>query len=53
MGLPDNDLLAEDLQTAASLVCQAFWIDVYPVTNSSFAGSLLRDGGYQRPEAEP
>jgi len=46
MGLPDNDLLAEEHEKPQRLVfLRAFWIDVYPVTNSRFA-RFVEAGGY-------
>jgi formylglycine-generating enzyme required for sulfatase activity len=50
MGLPDNDLLAEDHEKPIrSVLLPAYWIDVYPVTNGRFA-RFLADGGYKRQE---
>jgi len=46
MGLPENDLLAEDHEKPQRTVeMPAFWIDVYPVTNARFA-RFLGAGGY-------
>jgi iron(II)-dependent oxidoreductase len=50
MGLPDNDLLAEDHEKPQRRVLLPdYWIDVYPVTNSRYA-RFLTDGGYQQRE---
>ena len=50
MGLPENDLLAEDHEKPLRRVfLPDFWIDVYPVTNARFA-RFLADGGYQKRE---
>jgi formylglycine-generating enzyme required for sulfatase activity len=49
MGLPERDLLAEDHEKPQREVyLTAFWIDVYPVTNSRF-NLFLTAGGYDRP----
>lgn len=50
MGLPENDLLAEDHEKPLRTVfLSGYWIDVYPVTNARFAG-FIADGGYERRE---
>lgn len=50
MGLPTNDFLAEDHEKPQrSVTLSAFWIDIYPVTNSRFE-RFLSDGGYDRRE---
>jgi formylglycine-generating enzyme required for sulfatase activity len=47
MGLPDDDLLADEHEKPHRLVeLPAFWIDVYPVTNACY-GRFLEAGGYQ------
>ena len=46
MGLPDDDLLAEDHEKPRRAVeLPAFWVDVYPVTNARFA-RFVAAGGY-------
>jgi formylglycine-generating enzyme required for sulfatase activity len=46
MGLPDNDLLAEDHEKPTrEIVLSAFWIDIYPVTNTRFR-AFMEAGGY-------
>src|SRR5262245_27619074 len=50
MGLPAIDLLAEEHEKPERIVqLSAFWIDVYPVTNSRFA-RFVEAGGYGEPE---
>ena len=50
MGLPDNDLLAEDHEKPQrSVELPAFWIDVHPVTNARYA-RFVEAGGYSREE---
>jgi iron(II)-dependent oxidoreductase len=50
MGLPENDLLAEDHEKPPRQVeLDAYWIDVYPVTNGRYA-RFLEAGGYDRQE---
>jgi formylglycine-generating enzyme required for sulfatase activity len=50
MGLPDDDLLADEHEKPRRLVeLPAFWIDVYPVTNALFS-RFLDAGGYARQE---
>ena len=50
MGLPDNDLLAEDHEKPQRTVdLPAFWIDVHPVANVRFA-RFIEAGGYSREE---
>jgi formylglycine-generating enzyme required for sulfatase activity len=50
MGLPDNDLLAEDHEKPQRVVTlRAYWIDVYPVTNARFA-FFLEAAGYDHPQ---
>jgi formylglycine-generating enzyme required for sulfatase activity len=49
MGLPDDDLLAEEHEKPQRRVwLGAFWIDVYPVSNARFA-RFLQAGGYDEP----
>jgi formylglycine-generating enzyme required for sulfatase activity len=46
MGLPDNDLFAEDHEKPERTVeLAAYWIDLYPVTNARFQ-RFLDAGGY-------
>jgi formylglycine-generating enzyme required for sulfatase activity len=46
MGLPDDDLLAEDHENPQrSVELTAFWIEVHPVTNGRFA-RFVESGGY-------
>jgi formylglycine-generating enzyme required for sulfatase activity len=50
MGLPDNDLFAEDHEKPPRQVhLSAFWIDIHPVTNSRYR-RFLEAGGYENPE---
>jgi iron(II)-dependent oxidoreductase len=50
MGLPEHDLLAEDHEKPQRQVdLPAYWIDVYPVTNSRYV-RFLEAGGYERRE---
>ena len=50
MGLPDKDLLAEEHEKPQREVhLSAYWIDVYPVTNSRFA-LFIAAGGYTEPK---
>jgi formylglycine-generating enzyme required for sulfatase activity len=50
MGLPENDLLAENHEKPLRRVfLPDFWIDVYPITNAKFA-RFLADDGYQKRE---
>jgi formylglycine-generating enzyme required for sulfatase activity len=50
MGLPSNDLLAEEHEKPErAVVLSAYWIDLYPVTNGRFA-RFLQAGGYDREE---
>jgi formylglycine-generating enzyme required for sulfatase activity len=45
MGLPDDDLLAEEHEKPVRRVeLPAFWIDVHPVTNARFGRFLEADG---------
>lgn len=45
MGLPENDLFAEDHEKPRrQIYLDAFWMDVYPVTNARFARFLAADG---------
>lgn len=45
MGLPDNDLLAEDHEKPMREVhLSAFWIDIYPVTNARYALFMTAQG---------
>jgi formylglycine-generating enzyme required for sulfatase activity len=49
MGLPNNDLLAEDHEKPERQVfLTAYWIDAYPVTNVRF-GKFMAAGGYDQP----
>ena len=50
MGLPNNDLLAEDHEKPTrDVYLSAFWIEVYPVTNARFR-RFMDDRGYQAPK---
>jgi formylglycine-generating enzyme required for sulfatase activity len=50
MGLPDDDLLAEDHEKPPRTVhLPAFWIDIHPVTNARF-GRFLAAAGYAHEE---
>ena len=47
MGLPDNDLFADDHEKPRRTVeLPAFWVDIYPVTNARFA-RFIAAGGYE------
>ncbi len=49
MGLLENDLLAEEHEKPQRRVeLNAYWMDVYPVTNGRFA-LFLHAGGYEEP----
>ncbi len=49
MGLPDRDFLAEDHEKPQrEVVLDAFWIDIYPVTNGQYL-QFLESGGYKNP----
>lgn len=50
MGLPNNDLLAEDHEKPTREVyLSAFWVDVYPVTNGRFR-LFIEAKGYDEPK---
>src|SRR5438309_8726816 len=50
MGVPDNDLLAEDHEKPRrDVYLSAYWIEVYPVTNLRFR-LFIDDKGYEEPK---
>jgi formylglycine-generating enzyme required for sulfatase activity len=50
MGLPDNDLFAEQHEKPRrTIVLSAYWIEIYPVTNARYA-LFVEAGGYERRE---